>query len=706
MKKTLCILLAVALLGTTACSADISFDAGQTETDTNAEAETGTEAETEQGEKSGSSDAKILDGRWLNSDIIGNVTEDTPAELKDDFALYVNKEWDLNAELPDGFASITSLGECELTIQDRMKKLLTDDSLTGHDAQLVHKLYALVTDWDYRDSLGVEPAKPYMEAIENISDLNTLYSYMCSEDNLMQFFPFTANVDSDEDDQTVYILYIDPQGLTLSPETEYKERTERGDILYTEAEQHSVYMLQRLGYKQEEAQTMFENAMAYEAMLAERILEAEEADSETDHFTLQELVSLSEGFPIEEMLSSLGYSGDLTICMNRPLYFEKLKEVFTEENVTLIRDWFAAKTATEMADLLDKETSQGIARINAGLAGVETEAKEENLALYTVAGNLPIPMDNLYIRAYCSEEQKEEILQIVEEFKVYYREMLEKDVDWLSEETKEKAIEKLDCMRVNAVYPDTLEDWSGLDFAGPEEGGSLLEARKAIERFRVKKEAEKLKTSADPYAWNQMMLPASSVNAAYTPYNNSINIQAGILNGVIYNEDMSYEQKLGGIGMVIGHEISHAFDTNGAEYDKDGEKKNWWTDADRAAFEERVAKLITWYDGFVPAEGGTYSGDRVKTEAIADMTSMKCLLYIARQTEGFDYDAFFRQYAKLWRDQSTPENVREILLMDAHPAHYLRINATLAQFEDFDDFYGIKEGDGMYLPPEDCVAVW
>ena len=236
--------------------------------------------------------------------------------------------------------------------------------------------------------------------------------------------------------------------------------------------------------------------------------------------------------------------------------------------------------------------------------------------------------------------------------------------------------------------------------------GSLLEATKAIGRFKTELKAAKLGTEADIYKWNQTELPASTVNAAYTPYNNSINIQAGILIGEIYNEDMSFEQKMGGIGMVIGHEISHAFDTSGAEYDKDGRKTNWWTDEDYAAFQERVSKLVAWYDGFVPMEGLTYSGDRIKTEAIADMTSMKCLLYIAKQMEGFDYDAFFRQYAKLWRDQSTPEYVREAILTDVHPSHYLRINATLAQFDDFLNFYGITEGDGMYVAPEDRVAVW
>ncbi len=310
----------MALLGTTACSVDISYDVNLPKADTDVGAQTG------------SSGGRILDGRWLNSDIIGNVTEDTPAELKDDFALYVNKEWTLTAELPDGFASITPLYECDLIIQERMKKLFTDDSLAGHDAELVHKLYKLVTDWEYRDALGIEPAKPYMDAIENIDDLQGLYSYMCSEDNLMMFFPFTANVDIDDDDQTAYILYIDPQGLTLAPETEYQERTESGEIFYTEAEQLSVYMLKRLGYETEVASGMFENAMAYEALLAEAVLssKAVKENSETDHYTLQDIINISKGFPIGDMLASLGYTGDLTICMDRPVHYLRINATLAQ----------------------------------------------------------------------------------------------------------------------------------------------------------------------------------------------------------------------------------------------------------------------------------------------------------------------------------------------------------------------------------------
>ena len=693
MKKILCGLLLSTLLGTAACSVAVpAVPAGTAEPAAPADS------------------AEIPDGRWLNPDIIGNVTEDTPAELKDNFALYVNKDWILNAALPDGVASLTPLNEAGLIVIDRQMNILTDDSLTGHDAELVHKLYALVSDWDYRDAQGIGPAGPYMDAIRNIDSLDALYSYMFSEYNLLQLYPFTMNVDADPVDSSVYILYLDPSGLTLAKEEEYRNRTEVGDLFYEEARQIAECMLVRLGFSEGEASEMFRNSIAYEALLAEAIPSDKHQRSKItgaeDCYTREEFTEMSAGVPVDKMLEASGMSGADTVCVSLPEYFSALKDIYTEENVPLIRDWLAVRTASELTNLLDKETSREVADMYGAMAGIDSGANEDLIVLGTVLNYLPIPMDNLYVRLYCTESQREDIAGIVEEFIQYYREMLENEVDWLSAETRNAAIEKLDNIRVNVVYPNELEDWSGLDFAGPDEGGSLLEAYRAIEQFKTSLKAARLGTEADIYKWNQNELPVSAVNAAYSGSNNSINIQAGVLVGEIYNEDMSFEQKMGGIGMIIGHEISHAFDTSGAEYDKDGRRNNWWTDEDYAAFQDRVAKLVAWYDGFVPMEGLPYSGDRVKTEAIADMTSMKCLLYIAKQMEGFDYDAFFRQYAKLWRDQSTPEAVREQILTDVHPAHYLRINATLAQFDDFLNFYGIAEGDGMYIAPEDRVAVW
>lgn len=200
----------------------------------------------------------------------------------------------------------------------------------------------------------------------------------------------------------------------------------------------------------------------------------------------------------------------------------------------------------------------------------------------------------------------------------------------------------MDALCVHAVYPEVLEDWSTLDFAGPEDGGSLLEASRTINKYQRTLKASKIGTAADRTAWDQVEMTACKVNGKYNPFQNDITITAGILGGEYYNEDMSYEQMLGGIGMIIGHEITHAFDNKGAKYDKNGRAANWWTDEDYAAFQSRAEKLVDYYDGFIPCEGVQYSGQQVLREAIPDLGSMKCMLSIAAQKENFDYDAFFR----------------------------------------------------------------
>ena len=158
--------------------------------------------------------------------------------------------------------------------------------------------------------------------------------------------------------------------------------------------------------------------------------------------------------------------------------------------------------------------------------------------------------------------------------------------------------------------------------------------------------------------------------------------------------------------MVIAHEISHAFDDNGANYDAEGRLNNWWEPEDAAAFQARAEKLAAYYDGYEPYPGGTYSGARVQSEAIADMASMKCMLAIAAETEGFDYDAFFRQYATVWRTKMLRSALTVTLATDPHPLGCLRTNVTVQQFEEFYETYGVKPGDGMYLAPEERVSVW
>ena len=158
--------------------------------------------------------------------------------------------------------------------------------------------------------------------------------------------------------------------------------------------------------------------------------------------------------------------------------------------------------------------------------------------------------------------------------------------------------------------------------------------------------------------------------------------------------------------MVIGHEISHAFDTNGAQFNKDGNLSNWWTEEDMKAFQERADRLIAYYDSIIPFQGQQVRGVNVQTEAIADMGGLKCMLSIAEQKPDFNYDQFFRQFAAIWRRLSSYEFEMLCLTQDTHSLHYLRTNVTLQQFEEFYETYDIQPGDGMYLAPEDRIEVW
>lgn len=653
----------------------------------------------------------ILDGRWLNADIQGNVTEDTPALLKDDFGLFVNKDWILQAQIPAGESRTGALADVSRTLMDRQIALMQDDSLTGHDAELVHKLYALVSDWNYRDAQGVEPAMPVIEALRSIDSLETVTGYLCDRSNLMRKYPLTMSVEVDLTDPDIYITQIDTPSLMLRDSAEYAERTQAGELNYTRYKQAGMYMLTRLGYSEDEAAHVIENAFALEVLMAEHIrpmathYQADYFSSILNYYSPEELETLAGDFPILDMLQAYGLKIGQRFLVTEPEYIAALPEIYTEENAVLLRDWMTLKTALAMVNLLDRETYKQVEAITNAVMGVTGESDEEDYAVKTVLGLLPVPMDNLYIQAYCTEQQRQDIQDIIGDVVASYRTMLE-SVDWLSGETRKKAIEKLDCMRVNAVYPDEPGDWSALDFAGTEDGGNLLQAKAAVEDYKNAMQSDKIDTAVDKDKWDQLTMQTAQANAYYDPQNNSINIMAGILSGEIYNEDMSYEQKLGAIGSVIGHEISHAFDTDGSQFDKDGALANWWTEEDYAAFQTRAARLAAWYDGFIPWEGANYSGQQVQTEAIADMGGMKCLLAIAAQQEDFDYDAFFRQYAIVSRMQALPAYLVTLVARDTHPLRYMRINATLAQFNEFTDFYGIQPGDGMYVAPEDRIAVW
>ena len=282
-----------------------------------------------------------------------------------------------------------------------------------------------------------------------------------------------------------------------------------------------------------------------------------------------------------------------------------------------------------------------------------------------------------------------------------YDELLD-TTDWLSEETRNKAKVKLKGMRINAVYPDKWEDYSIFSVS---EDGHVMTARLDYAKAKEQQNIRKMNGTVDKEIWTDIDI--LETNAFYNTYVNSINIVPGFFCDATYRSDMPIEEKYGALGAVIGHEISHDFDSNGAQYDENGSLKNWWSDEDKEAFDKRVSRLADYFDHIVAYDDGTPTiGSLVQTEATADMGGIRCLLLMAKKIDGFDYDRFFRAYARLWQRVESLESSEASSRSAVHPRCYQRVNVTLQQFDEFFETYDIKEGDGMYLAPQDRIAVW
>lgn len=337
----------------------------------------------------------------------------------------------------------------------------------------------------------------------------------------------------------------------------------------------------------------------------------------------------------------------------------------------------------------------------------EDQALMETVHIY-VKPMMSVPMQELYIARHCTSKTKEELTEMVHEIIACYKVMLE-DETWLGEETRQKAVEKLEGMALKILYPDHMPDYSGLVIMPFEQGGTLLDAYAVISQFESERQSEKVNMLIDRDYWDMQQIETTIVNACYVVEENSINILAGfIADGFAYDSDAPYEQNLARIGAVVGHEISHAFDTNGYRYDMNGLQNNWWTNDDELAFQMRAANLVNYYNvcSILPGMEGGYSGELVKGEVIADMGGVKCMLELAKRQSDFDYELFFTSYAQLWA--SVADYVTELgqSSIDPHPLSFLRTNVTLQQFDEFFETFDIDPGDGMYLAPEDRILVW
>ena len=649
---------------------------------------------------------------WICADLDGTVTAETPAELKDDFYLYVNKEELLELEIPQGYPFAGTVMDLVLKQGDDLRNLFEKAEPRTHDEHLAVNLYQLYMDWDTRNALGVAPLKEMVNLVEEIDSTEALKAYFAETPldkqlyRLIRFSSETSMVDA-----TRYDLTVKGASLMLGDSAEYAELTDYGMIRKESNRELSGKMLVKLGYSAEEAEAMFENCLAFESLLAAAIPTNEEQkkpefqkqlfENTVNRETLKEKAG---DFPLLDMIEkNAGYPEAERYVLYGAEYPSVLAGLCNEENLERIKDCLIVHGVNSWSSSLDRECYEWSVECSNMINGASGILDDETVFSSLTNSRLEWPVAQLYCSTYLQPGDKERVTAIVEQVVDAYHGII-READFLSEETKEKAIEKLDSLGTNVLYPDDWAPYSmeGLDFASAAEGGTLVEALKAISAYNL---ADSVKEFSQPVDRTRWEITPVEINCFYNPSTNSIYILAAFAQGQMYNSGMSNEEIMAKIGMVIGHEISHAFDSSGGQYDKDGNLKNWWTEEDYARFREKNQKLADYFSAISVWEGQHILGSIVTGETCADMAGLKCMLKIASGTENFDYDLFFRSYSKVFLSKNTLQRVLT-LLKDEHPFGYLRVNCVLQQFDEFLDYYGIIEGDGMYLAPEERVAIW
>ncbi len=651
---------------------------------------------------------------WIDSEIKANLTEDMELSVKDDFYLAANYDWLMSTDIPEGKPRYNAFSEVEDRIEDNIAKFMNDKAaaVQSHEAGLSQTFYHALLDWEARDKTGFEPAREKIAAIMDIKDTDELTSFLCDTGKSC-FVPSGIDVYNGTyfADSTRYIVMIDDihDSLLLMDPTEYKERSDMGEVYYQAAKELTENMLTRAGFSEEEADAVLEGAIEFETQLAEDVPTSVELNSPehfhsiTNLYDMDGLKKLYKAYPIEELLHAKGYGGAEQYQVTTPDYAAKLGSLYKDENLEQIKDYMLVNYCILSANKLDREAFEAFYRYNNALYGASGKMSETYYAINLTRRYLPDAITKAYVEYYHLEETKNKIKKLCEDIINVYEHMLGEE-DWLSAEMKERAIEKLHCMEIHSLYPEKYTDYDSLEFTGDSAYGYFEQA----EIFNSRHDASYTGQAVDRGEWNFMHDHANPLmaNAAYSPEMNSIYIFAGIIADPIYREDMSDEECYGCLGQVIGHEISHAFDPIGSQYDKDGNLKNWWTAEDQQAFHERAEKLIKYYDTITIWDGLNASGELDQSEIVADMGAMKAILTLVKDKTDFDYETFFRSFAGLWRCVSSPEIEYISATQDPHPVLYLRINVVVQQFEEFYKTFGIKEGDRMYLAPGDRVAVW
>ena len=652
---------------------------------------------------------KAADVKTSNSQ--SKIVQDN-VRLQDDFYDAVNKAWLNGAKIENGKVSNSAFDEADKVLDGKKKEIITEllanekNYPSNSDEKKIINLYKNYLNTAARNKQGIEPIKEIIQAVNEVKTIDDIIKL--NEDDIANPL-INISCDVDLKDATRYAAYINTSSLSLGDSDEYTKPTEYSKRVKGLVGDYYIKILKLSGYNEVDAKTKVDNLFKLENMIAPYITGQEEASKDPDIieneynvYKLDNLDNLAPKVKIKDMMKDAKLDNANTIILSNPKWLKALNDIYKEENLQLIKDYIEINNIAGIAGCLGEDFQKAQEEFSKQYLGTNGDIPKEEKAINAVNSLLSEPFGKIYIQKYFSDKTKENVKEITKEITKTYEKRID-NLDWMSNETKEKAKEKLNKLGVQIGYPDKWEDYSKVEIRSFEEGGSLLENLSNIAEFEEDKQVEKINKTVDK---NEFLCSPQTINAFYNPTTNTITVPAGILQKPFYDESGKKEKILGGIGAVIGHEISHAFDNTGSQFDGDGNFNNWWTDEDYKKFEEKTNKVREFYNNVKLSNGENVNGSLTVGENIADIGGMACVLDILKDTQNVDYESFFESNADIWREICTKEYEELKLKNDSHSPNKVRVNAVLPQFDEFYKTYGVKEGDNMYVKPEDRLKIW
>ena len=627
--------------------------------------------------------------------------------IQDDLYTYVNQEKLDQLVIPDdqpatgGFNTLAK--EVRETMINEFKEMSANKSYPNDYLKNACTLFEIIQDVEKKEKDGITPALNNLKVLNELDNLDT-FSKMFKELLLKKIpLPIKIFVDTDMKNTSRHLVYVQGPNVILPDASYYKPEMEpQKQMILGIWTNVAKMVISKTDLSQEDQEKYINDALQFDSLLGNLVKTSEEWSEYIKMYNpmkATKVASLVKTIKFKNILKDLFNVVPETIIVAEPRYFKEFVNVFNEDNLEIYKHWAYVLGLMNSCSLLTEELRDLGSMYYRTIAGIQANTPIEKFAYQLASDIYSEPVGLYYGEKYFGEEAKKDITEIVYQIIDTYKTRIQNN-DILEPATKEKAILKLSKIGVKMGYPDKVLDiYSKLVF---NEEDSLFDIALELDKIRTLDELDKLSKQTNPEKW---AMPGHMVNACYDPFVNDITFPAAILQPPFYSIKQTRSENLGGIGAVIGHEISHAFDSNGAKCDENGNINNWWTKEDNKKFNTKIKAMVKQFDG-IELPWGKVNGKFIVSENMADNGGMAVTLEIMSKTPNVSYEEYFINWAKVWCLKAKPEYLQLLLNLDVHGPSILRANMPPRNFSEWYETFNVKKTDKMYIAPSKRVVIW